>query len=75
MLQVTLKVTVQLSALGNPENYRTRGDMCVIGNCLYISITDFPNNNTDLWKVDFKYSRVEQCLLLMKVYNGWKFRK
>jgi len=47
-----LEGDVQLSALGNPENYRTSGDMCVIGNFLYISIKDLPNNNTDLWKVD-----------------------
>ena len=44
---------VELSATGNPEDYRTRGDMCVIGDFLYISITDLPNNNTDLWKVSF----------------------
>ena len=44
---------VELSAPGNPENYRTGGDMCVIGDFLYISIKDLPNNNTDLWKVSF----------------------
>jgi len=44
---------VELSAPGSPDNYRTRGDMSVIGDFLYISITDLPNNNTDLWKVSF----------------------
>lgn len=43
---------VELSAPGNPEDYRTRGDMCVIGDFLYISITDLPNNVTSLWKVN-----------------------
>ena len=47
-----LEGDVQLSAPGNPENYRTSGDMCVIGDFLYITIKDLPNNNADLWKVD-----------------------
>lgn len=44
---------VELSAPGIiPENYRSRGDMCVIGDFLYISLKDLPNNNTELWKVN-----------------------
>ena len=36
-----------------PDNYRTAGDMCVIGEFLYITARRLDNNTTELWKVSF----------------------
>jgi hypothetical protein len=36
-----------------PDSYRTSGDMCVIGEFLYITARRLDTNTTELWKVSF----------------------